>query len=104
MKVNPGLRNSYEEYFHSIGNGDDFILIFNDDVRQLKDFTKQKIERAIGVIYRPMTERISHYFSADIANQFDAVIHIDNTSALEPLDKTEHWVEEELPETYPSGL
>ena len=63
----------------------------------------ERLERAIGVIYRPGTERLSHYFRASLPAQFDAVLHIDDTSALEPLER---WAREEadLPETYPSGM
>jgi erythromycin esterase-like protein len=64
----------------------------------------RRLERAIGVIYRPETERISHYFYARLADQFDAVIHIDATHALEPLERNSEWVAGELPETYPSGV
>jgi erythromycin esterase-like protein len=61
-----------------------------------------RLERAIGVIYRPDTERMSHYFRARLTAQFDAVIHIDETRALEPLER---WAvdEADLPETYPSA-
>ena len=58
-------------------------------------------ERAIGVIYVPETERLSHYFEATLADQFDAVIHIDETRAVEPLEPSSEWIEGELPETYP---
>jgi erythromycin esterase-like protein len=61
-------------------------------------------ERAIGVIYRPETERQSHYFAAQISFQFDAVIHIDQTRAVEPLERTASWELAEPPETYPSAL
>ena len=61
-------------------------------------------ERAIGVVYRPETERISHYFQARLADQFDAVIHLDETHALEPLEPTSEWDSGELPETYPFGV
>ena len=64
----------------------------------------RRLERAIGVIYRPETERISHYFHARIADQFDAVVHIDETHALEPLEPTSEWTAGELPETYPTGV
>jgi erythromycin esterase-like protein len=64
----------------------------------------RRLERAIGVIYQPETERISHYFHARLADQFDAVIHIDETHALEPLERNSEWVAGELPETYPSGV
>jgi len=60
--------------------------------------------RAIGVIYRPEAERWSHYFHASLAQQFDPVIHFDETRAVEPLERTAAWQEDELPETYPSGL
>jgi erythromycin esterase-like protein len=63
-----------------------------------------RLERAIGVIYRPETERQSHYFHARVAEQFDAIIHIDKTTALEPLNRTSLWVEGQVPETYPSAL
>lgn len=63
-----------------------------------------RLERAIGVIYRPDTERMSHYFEACLPSQFDAVIHIDETRALEPLERTAPWESGESPETYPSNL
>lgn len=66
--------------------------------------TNPRLERAIGVIYRPETERQSHWFSARLCAQFDAVVHIDGTSAVEPLERTGLWDRGEPPETYPSGL
>jgi erythromycin esterase-like protein len=63
-----------------------------------------RLERAIGVIYRPETERLSHYFEARLPQQFDAVIHLDETSAVEPLDIAAGWDAGEPPETYPTGL
>jgi erythromycin esterase-like protein len=60
-----------------------------------------RLERAIGVIYRPESERLSHYFHARLPKQFDAVIHIEETRAVEPLERTSIWDEAELPETYP---
>ena len=60
--------------------------------------------RAIGVIYLPQTERQSHYFHVRPSDQFDAMIHIDQTRALEPLEPTSVWVAGQNPETYPSGL
>jgi erythromycin esterase-like protein len=64
----------------------------------------RRLERAIGVIYAPQTERQSHYFEADLAAQVDAVVHLDETSALEPLERTQRWVDGEAPETYPWGV
>ena len=63
-----------------------------------------RLERAIGVIYRPETERQSHYFDARLADQFDAVIHLDRTRALEPLERTAVWDRGEPPETFPTGM
>ena len=63
-----------------------------------------RLERAIGVIYRPETERQSHYFEARLADQFDAVIHFDHTRAVEPLERTAFWDRLEPPETYPTGI
>ena len=63
-----------------------------------------RLERAIGVIYRPETERASHYFQAHLADQFDAVIHFDETRAVEPLERTAEWERGEPPETYPTAL
>ena len=62
-----------------------------------------RLERAIGVIYCPQTERQRHSFDARLADQLDAVIHIDRTRALEPLERTAHWDLGEPPETYPTG-
>ncbi len=63
-----------------------------------------RLERAIGVIYRPDTERQSHDFRARLADQFDAVIHIDETWAVEPLERTPAWDRGEVPETYPYAV
>ena len=66
--------------------------------------TARRLERAIGVLYLPHSERHSHYFEAELARQFDAVIHIDHTTAVKPLDAGGGWHAEEPPETYPAGL
>jgi erythromycin esterase-like protein len=63
-----------------------------------------RLERAIGVIYRPQSERLSHYFSARLPEQFDAVIHLDETRAVEPVGPTAGWDKGEPPETFPTGL
>lgn len=63
-----------------------------------------RLQRAIGVIYKPETERWSHYFDACVTQQFDALIHIDHSRALEPLERTPLWHTGEAEETFPSGL
>jgi hypothetical protein len=82
--------------------GPKFLLRFDDPA--LTAFTTPLLERAIGVIYRPETERQSHYFSARVADQFDALIHIDRTTAVEPLERAAPWTTVEPPETYPSAV
>jgi len=64
----------------------------------------RRLERAIGVLYLPHTERQSHYFYADLANQFDALVHIDHTDAVQPLEVQSEGPTGEVPETYPAGV
>jgi erythromycin esterase-like protein/predicted phosphoribosyltransferase len=102
--VRPGLPNSVEELFHETDK-DAFYVKMRADGRPSADpLDDIWLGRAIGVIYRPATERQSHYFHVRPADQFDAMIHIDNTRALEPLEPTSEWIAGELHETYPSGL
>ena len=102
-RVRPALAGSVEELFHDTGKSQ-FLLSFPSAPRSRELLTSARLERAIGVIYRPETERQSHYFRARLADQFDAVIHVDDTRALEPLERTAHWEKGEPPETYPSAL
>jgi erythromycin esterase-like protein len=79
-------------------------MILNDSDAMLQQLNVTRLERAIGVIYRPETERQSHYFRARLAEQFDAVLHFDETRALKPLETTETWETGELPETFPFAV
>jgi erythromycin esterase-like protein len=102
--VRPGLPNSVEELFHETDK-DAFYVKMRDDGRpSVEPLDDIWLGRAIGVIYLPATERQSHYFHVRPADQFDAMIHIDNTRALEPLELTSEWTAGELHETYPTGL
>jgi erythromycin esterase-like protein len=100
-RVRPSLPASYERLLHDVGVAQFLLLLEDRDT--LEVLQSPRLERAIGVIYRPESERISHYFRARLPNQFDAVLHIDETHALEPLER---WSidEVDLPETYPSAL
>jgi erythromycin esterase-like protein len=103
-RVRPALPGSYEALFHEAGPPR-FLLDFRDDGEATEALREPRLERAIGVIYRPETERRSHYFHARMADQFDAVIHIDETRAVVPLDRDSGWEEQgEVPETYPAGV
>ncbi len=101
-RVRPGMEGSFERAFHEAEIGD-FMLRFDSQPGVEQALRRDMLERAIGVIYLPETERYSHYFFANLPQQFDVVIHFDETRALEPLDRTSEWDEGELPETYPSG-
>ncbi len=79
-----------------------FLNLNESETKEL--LNKTLLERAIGVIYRPQTERVNHYFSARLSEQFDGIIHFDETRALEPLDKVPTWTREDMPETYPEGI
>ncbi len=101
-KVRPGLKNSYELLFHEMELPKFFLNLRDSETKEL--LSRPRLERAIGVIYRPETERLSHYFDAYLSEQFDGVIHFDETRAVEPLDKTSGWTHEDAPETFPEGL
>ncbi|HYZ17637.1 MAG TPA: erythromycin esterase family protein [Candidatus Acidoferrum sp.] len=100
--VRPALPGSYEELFHNVGVPR--FGLTSDDPPVRAAMQGPLLERAIGVVYKPETERQSHYFESRLPEQFDAVIHIDRTRAVEPLERTAEWERGEAPETYPSGL
>jgi len=102
-RVRPALSGSYEELFHNAGPAC-FLLTWNAGDPVAKDLRTPHLERAIGVIYRPETERMSHYFGARLTDQFDAVLHFDKTRAVKPLEYTAEWETGEVPETFPAGV
>jgi erythromycin esterase-like protein/predicted phosphoribosyltransferase len=102
-RVRPALPGSYEGIFHEVGLNR-FLLILHDNDKPLEGLREAKLERAIGVIYRPDTERVSHYFHARLLTQFDAVLHFDETRAVEPLERTAGWEAGEAPETFPFAV
>jgi erythromycin esterase-like protein/predicted phosphoribosyltransferase len=101
--VRPALPGSYERLFHETGVPR-FMLPLRFDADLAASLAQPRLERAIGVLYRPETERQSHYFHARLAEQFDFVLHFDETRAVEPLERSALWEEGEPAETYPSGL
>ena len=104
-RVRPGLPGSYEALFHDVAQGDGgprfFLPLRGGDASDR--LREPRLQRAIGVIYRPETERVSHYFDARLADQFDALLHFDETRAVEPLERTGGWEAGEPPETFPFG-
>jgi erythromycin esterase-like protein len=101
--VRPALPESYEALFHRV-RVPRFVLPLGD-LGLLGDALREpRLQRAIGVVYHPHTERQSHYLEACLPAQFDALVHIDETSALTPLGPETMSDETEAPETFPSGL
>ena len=103
IRVVPALPGSVEALFHEVALPRFFLPLRNpgEAVGALRE---PRLERAIGVVYRPATERQSHYFHARVGEQFDAIVHLDHTRAVEPLERTARWHDLEAPETYPSAL
>lgn len=102
-QVRPALEGSYEALFHAVG-APNFLIEPTAHAAAESLLSQPRLERAIGVVYRPQTERLSHYFVARLAEQFDVVLHYDVTRAVEPMERTGVWEKGELPETYPSAL
>ena len=103
-RVRAGLPESYEALFHDVGVPRFFLGLRDAPEHLALGLRQQRLERAIGVIYRPETERISHYFGARLPDQFDAVIHVDETRAVEPLERTAGWETGDAPQTYPVAV
>lgn len=101
--VRPALAGSYEALFHEVGLRN-FLVDLRAQGAAAEVLAEPRLERAIGVIYRPETERQSHYFRATLPQQFDAVLHYDVTRAVEPLERAGQWDRGEVPETYPTAL
>jgi erythromycin esterase-like protein/predicted phosphoribosyltransferase len=101
--VRPALAGSYERLFHDV-RIPRFLLPLRSDLDLASALAVPRLERAIGVLYVPETERASHYFHARLPQQFDFVLHFDETRAVEPLERGVLWEAGEVAETYPSGL
>ena len=102
-RVRPAMPGSYEALFHDAGVPS-FLLTLPHGARVTQGLREPMLERAIGVIYLPESELASHYFHARLSDQFDAVIHFDQTRAVEPLEPTGEWEVGEPAETFPSGM
>jgi erythromycin esterase-like protein len=101
-RVRPALAGSHEAVLHDVEAPAFWLDTRVPEVAVA--LGRRRLERAIGVVYRPETERQSHYFDAALSDQFDAVVHWDRTVALEPLERSAGWDRGEPPETYPSGI
>jgi len=102
-QVRPARKDSYELIFHETDSPAFFLDLRDAEAKEA--LSRPQLERAIGVIYRPETERVSHYFAARLSEQFDGVIHFDETRAVAPLETTASRMnEEDAPETFPTGM
>jgi protein-L-isoaspartate(D-aspartate) O-methyltransferase len=100
--VQPAHAQSYERLFHRTGQpGLILPLRHNQNLEVIGELAQPRLERAIGVIYRPETELASHYFEAELPRQFDEYIWVDRSSAVTPLTTGEL---RGVPDTYPFGL
>jgi erythromycin esterase-like protein len=101
--LNRAIPNSYESLFHATGI-QDFLLSLKEDPAVHRALSRPRLERAIGVIYLPETERLCHYFECHLADQFDFIIHFDRSRALVPLEKRIDRTKNVMPETYPHAI
>ena len=100
--VRDAIAGSYEDILHAMHAGNFMLPLRGNASAALLE--EERLERAIGVIYLPETERQSHYFLASLPRQFDAIVHFDRSRAVEPLERRELVHTAEAPETYPSAL
>jgi protein-L-isoaspartate(D-aspartate) O-methyltransferase len=100
--VQPARDDSYESLFHESGVPGLLLGLRDPAAHELRAaLSETRLERAIGVIYRPETELASHYFRAVLPRQFDEFVWLDGTRAVQPLDAQ---TLEGVPDTYPFGL
>ncbi|EER26291.1 hypothetical protein D8B26_003351 [Coccidioides posadasii str. Silveira] len=108
MKVRPSRPDSWEYLAHQTGIPSFYLELrqglVDPHVRQEIHKASPRLERFIGVIYRPATERMSHYSAADLANQLDGYIWFDESKGVRPLEMTQPRTPLGMDETYPFGL
>jgi erythromycin esterase-like protein len=98
-RVRPSRADSYERLCHDSGI-EHFLLVPGSDEALRRRLAEPRLERFIGVIYRPESERWSHYSEAVLPDQFDGYVWFDHTRALEPAGHEPH---QGVPETFPFG-
>jgi erythromycin esterase-like protein len=100
MRLNPALEGSYEWLFHQT-KLPSFALALSNLGESAGGLREERLERAIGIVYQSEQERLAHYFRARLPEQFDAVVHVDQTHALEPLERSSHWDRGEAGRPFP---
>jgi erythromycin esterase-like protein len=106
MNVVPSLADSYENLAHQTGIKSFFVDLRKGHCKEelREELMKKRLERFIGVIYRPDTERQSHYSHAILPEQFDGYIWFDETTAVKALEVHQPKTPLEFDETYPFGM
>lgn len=105
--VRPARADSHEALLHLTGIARFLLPLRGRGPAQRRvtaALAEPRLQRAIGVIYRPEAEHASHYARSWLPEQFDWLVHLDHTRALEPLERSARWAESDLPETHPTGL
>ena len=102
-QVAPAMVGSYEALFHEV-NRPRFLLHLSGHKGLEQALSVPRLQRAIGVVYRPDAEYLSHYFFARLPYQFDSLLHFDRTTAVIPLPPQSLSAAEEPLETWPEGL
>jgi erythromycin esterase-like protein len=102
--LRPGAPGSWEAVFHEhaeMTGQENFSIVFRSNSPEVKvsaelvqEFSKPRLERYVGVIYRPDTEKASHYVRSRISQEYDALIYLDRTHALQPMDMSTDWLTE----------
>jgi erythromycin esterase len=101
MEVPAGRPGSWEDVFHRAGPANRLLLL--DAARGNARLMEERGHRAIGVVYRPEYERYGNYVPTVLPRRYDAFLYLDRTEALRPL-RIPQVEENEVPETYPSGV
>ena len=104
MRVPPGRDGSWEDVLHTAFGGEDRMLIFPESPST--ELSERRGHRAIGVVYRPQYEQYGNYVPTVLPRRYDAFLFIDRTNAVRPLFPASADLEadEEVPETFPSGV
>lgn len=97
------LQLAYPESYEALFHAGVRVPAFAMALRGEPALAGQRLERAVGAVYTPEMERMSHYVMADLARQFDGVVHVDRTTALEPLDRGAEWAATAAEGAEPAG-
>jgi erythromycin esterase-like protein len=102
MEVPPARPGSWEHIFHEAGAANRLLLL--EEAVRYRDFRDERGHRAIGVVYHPNLEHFGNYVPTILPRRYDAFLYLEKTHALRPLHDVHVREDEEVPETFPSGV